>query len=100
MSVANLAAGYPDLPEQRGLWDVAVLGSSFGGWVAAETAIQDGANRLNRLHVDAVGPRPRTAAPTGSRPPSPCSQAHTGPDMYDAELLQHLVRISTPALVV
>jgi len=44
-SVASLAAAYLDLLAQRGLQDVSVLGSSFGGWIAAQMAIQDTASR-------------------------------------------------------
>jgi pimeloyl-ACP methyl ester carboxylesterase len=42
----DLALAYLHLLEQRGLSDVLVVGSSFGGWIAAEMAVRDNARRL------------------------------------------------------
>ena len=47
-SVADLAIAYLDLLEQLNLRDVMVVGSSMGGWIAAEMAVRD-TSRLNSL---------------------------------------------------
>ena len=54
----DLAVTYLDLIEDRDLRDVVVLGSSFGGWVAAEMAVRDRGRRIGRLVLmDAIGPQ-------------------------------------------
>lgn len=56
--VDDLAVTYLDLLEDRDLRDVVVLGSSFGGWVAAEAAIQVHAyGGADQLTLDQI-PRP------------------------------------------
>jgi pimeloyl-ACP methyl ester carboxylesterase len=60
-SVGKLADMLYDYLEERDLRDVLVLGSSIGGWVAAELALRDDARRLaglviaNGLGVDVPG---------------------------------------------
>lgn len=55
-SVPDLARLYRDYLEESGLGDVLVVGSSLGGWIAAEMAVLDEAERLARLVLlDAVG---------------------------------------------
>ncbi|MFC5910014.1 alpha/beta fold hydrolase [Streptacidiphilus monticola] len=56
--VADLARHYLSLLQDRGLRDVAVVGSSLGGWVAAEMAVGDSAGIVTGLVlIDAVGVR-------------------------------------------
>ncbi len=68
--VPALAATYADLLDRLGLDDVLVVGSSFGGWVAAELALLDPANptsgrrRVGRLVLLDAGLRQRLAAVT------------------------------------
>jgi pimeloyl-ACP methyl ester carboxylesterase len=55
-TVSDLAAVYLDLLAQRGLTDVLVVGSSLGGWIAAEMAVQDRERRIARLVlIDSAG---------------------------------------------
>ncbi|MFJ4473548.1 alpha/beta fold hydrolase [Streptomyces xanthochromogenes] len=54
--VADLAGHYLQLLHDRGLSDTLVVGSSLGGWVAAEMAAADTEGLIGRLAlVDAVG---------------------------------------------
>ncbi|NUP44790.1 MAG: alpha/beta hydrolase [Streptomyces sp.] len=54
--VGDLALAYLDELRDRGLRDVAVVGSSLGGWVAAEMALRDTAGLVTGLVlIDAVG---------------------------------------------
>ncbi|MGW1555021.1 alpha/beta fold hydrolase [Streptomyces sp. NPDC002144] len=54
--VDDLALLYLHLLEERGLEDVLVVGSSLGGWIAAEMAVRDSARRITGLVlIDAVG---------------------------------------------
>lgn len=56
--VDDLALAYLHLLQDRGLEDVLVVGSSLGGWIAAEMAVRDGGQRISGLVlVDAVGVR-------------------------------------------
>jgi pimeloyl-ACP methyl ester carboxylesterase len=48
-SVADLASAYLDLAEELGLRTVLVLGSSVGGWIAAEMGLRDNHERVSRL---------------------------------------------------
>src|SRR3954463_11808759 len=53
--VGDLAQHYLDLLAERDLSDVLVIGSSLGGWTAAEMAARDG-SRIGRIVlIDAVG---------------------------------------------
>lgn len=54
-SVGDLAQHYLDLLAERDLSDVLVIGSSLGGWTAAEMAARD-SSRIGRIVlIDAVG---------------------------------------------
>ncbi|MEU6257802.1 alpha/beta hydrolase [Streptomyces sp. NPDC047043] len=54
--VDDLALAYLHLLEDRDLRDVLVVGSSLGGWIAAEMAVRDGGRRIGGLVlIDAVG---------------------------------------------
>ncbi|MGW3033245.1 alpha/beta fold hydrolase [Streptomyces sp. NPDC001178] len=54
--VDDLALSYLHLLQDRDLHDVLVVGSSLGGWVAAEMAVRDTAGRISGLVlIDAVG---------------------------------------------
>jgi len=54
-SVDDLALTYLDLLERLDLWDVMVVGSSIGGWIAAEMAVRDSTRLSSIVLVDAVG---------------------------------------------
>jgi pimeloyl-ACP methyl ester carboxylesterase len=54
--IADLAAAYLNLLGELDRADVLVVGSSLGGWIAAEMALQDGGERVGRLVlIDSVG---------------------------------------------
>ncbi|MFI5835627.1 alpha/beta fold hydrolase [Micromonospora sp. NPDC051300] len=54
--IDDLAMAYLHLLHDRGLRDVLVVGSSLGGWIAAEMAVRDTAGLVSGLVlVDAVG---------------------------------------------
>jgi pimeloyl-ACP methyl ester carboxylesterase len=53
--VAALASVYVELLDQLGLHDVTVIGSSLGGWIAAEVALQDPSHLSALVLVDAGG---------------------------------------------
>lgn len=128
-SVADLAEAYLELLRQLDLPPVAVVGSSFGGWVAAEMALRDTGGQLSRLVLmNAIGPAvpghrvlapvPRTdpggpaaaqptGGPSGASRPGPSSPAglaamyeYTGPLLQDAGLLDRLKAAAQPVLVV
>jgi pimeloyl-ACP methyl ester carboxylesterase len=48
-TIAGIAALYLDFLAARGLTGVTVIGSSLGGWIAAEMALQDDSARVARL---------------------------------------------------
>ncbi|MYT10427.1 MULTISPECIES: alpha/beta hydrolase [Streptomyces] len=59
--VGDLALVYLNLLRERRLSDVLVVGSSLGGWVAAEMALRDSAGSITGLVlIDAVGVRVET----------------------------------------
>ncbi|MFF7640718.1 alpha/beta fold hydrolase [Streptomyces canus] len=59
--VDDLALVYLDLLRERRLSDVLVVGSSLGGWVAAEMALRDSAGSITGLVlIDAAGIRVET----------------------------------------
>jgi pimeloyl-ACP methyl ester carboxylesterase len=61
-AVADLALAYLDLLDTLDLRDVVVIGSSVGGWIAAEMALRDTRGRVGRLVlVNAVGIRAKDA---------------------------------------
>ena len=54
--IDDLAAAYLNLLGELDLADVLVVGSSIGGWIAAEMALQDRRERIGRLIlIDSVG---------------------------------------------
>lgn len=56
--INDLARAYLDLLHERDLRDVLVVGSSIGGWIAAEMAVRDHAGSIGGLVlIDAVGVR-------------------------------------------
>ncbi len=107
---------FADAPDQG---SAAVVGSSFGGWVASEMAALSTNGYISRLVlIDAIGPAipghvlalPTPQAPPAGGPaqppggPSPSSLAalrnYVGPDMQDPGLLARLATVSIPTLVV
>lgn len=92
-SVPRLATAYRRLLEERGIEDLLVVGTSFGGWVAAELAAQlaeaAGVVTVDPLvlidsigaHVDGVElrapqpPAPPAGAARGSAPAAPAPSA-------------------------
>ena len=54
-SVDDLAITYLDLLEQLDLQDVMVVGSSMGGWIAAEMAVRDTTRLSSIVLVNAAG---------------------------------------------
>ncbi|MFL6124692.1 alpha/beta fold hydrolase [Actinophytocola sp.] len=58
-SIADLASSYVDLLDARDLSRVLVVGSSIGGWIAAEMALRDNHGRIAGLVLlNAVGVAP------------------------------------------
>lgn len=51
----DLAAAYVELLDQLDLSDVTVIGNSFGGWVAAEIALQDSPRVSGAVIVNGIG---------------------------------------------
>ncbi|QKW23654.1 alpha/beta fold hydrolase [Kitasatospora sp. NA04385] len=59
--IGDLARAYLHVLRDRGLRDVLVVGSSLGGWIAAEMAVRDDGGRITGLVlIDAVGVRVET----------------------------------------
>ncbi|WP_016910564.1 alpha/beta fold hydrolase [Streptomyces xiaopingdaonensis] len=112
-SVPALAACYLDLLGHLGLNDVTVIGTSFGGWVATRTVLDDRESRISRLVLmDAIGPvipgrqitvptGPPAPAPRGGPPAEPMAamRAYAGPAMADAGMLPRLSTVTCPVLV-
>jgi pimeloyl-ACP methyl ester carboxylesterase len=115
--VDSLVETYHDLLDDRDLRGVSVVGSSFGGWIAAELAVRDRGGRIGRLVlVDAIGPAiegheihvPGGGTPPGA-PPGPrrgplpgdlaALRAYAGAAMTDPKLLSRLARIRVRVLV-
>ncbi|CAL9529619.1 alpha/beta fold hydrolase [Streptomyces sp. enrichment culture] len=117
-SVAALSATYHDLLDQQELDGVTVVGTSFGGWIAARMAVDDRAGRISRLVLmDAIGPEipgqrvnlpsgppPGTRSPAAGGGPSARTltalRAYTGPDLHDPGLLARLSAVTCPVLVI
>ena len=108
-TVGDLAEAYLDLLASLP-GDVTVIGSSFGGWIAAEMAVRDRKGRIGRLAlVGAIGPRPATSpappasTPAAGRGPSAeglaLLQTYTEPAMSDPGLLSRLATVRIPVLV-
>ncbi|MDT7805728.1 MAG: hypothetical protein QOI78_9161 [Actinomycetota bacterium] len=112
----NLVEVYLDLLDDLGLEDVTVIGSSFGGWLAAEIAVRDrGRNVSSLVLIDAIGPiiddhpirTPDSGAPRPARAPAPgpapagpprpgnmaALKAYAGEHFGDPKLLTRLARI-------
>jgi pimeloyl-ACP methyl ester carboxylesterase len=109
--VDDLALAYLDLLDDEGLEEVVVVGSSFGGWVAAELAVRDRGRRLGRLVLlDAIGPEIEghpvrlPQPPPGAPGPDPADLAamrtYAGPHLADPKLLRRLARVRVPALLI
>jgi pimeloyl-ACP methyl ester carboxylesterase len=113
-SVADLADAYTRLLERFTPTRAAVIGISFGGWIAAEMAVTDTARRIDRLVlIDAIGPHipghpiavpaPPAGADPPARGPTPAAlaalRAYSGPTLTDPTLLDRVRRVTTPALL-
>lgn len=115
--VAALARTYLDLLARLDLTDVVVIGTSFGGWIAAEMAIHQTKHQVTGVVLlNAAGPQlqphhlpdrtqtPADASAHAGRAPSPAElgwmHAYTGPAMQDPGLLARLAEADVPALVV
>ncbi|MDX3321201.1 alpha/beta hydrolase [Streptomyces sp. ME03-5684b] len=122
-SVPALAAVCLELLDRLGLSRVTVVGTSFGGWVATQVALDGREGQVSRLVLmDAIGPvipghwitvpsgppTPRPSDPA-ARPPArggpparttAALRAYTGPDMQDPGLLPRLGKLALPVLVI
>ncbi|MEU6770309.1 alpha/beta hydrolase [Streptomyces sp. NPDC046759] len=117
--VPALAAAYLDLLSHLGLNDVTVIGTSFGGWVATQTVLDDREGRISKLVLmDAIGPvipgrqitlpagppAPAAAGPAPQGGPSAQSmaamRAYSGQTMADADMLPRLSTVTCPVLVI
>ncbi|HJP75866.1 MAG TPA: alpha/beta hydrolase [Pseudonocardiaceae bacterium] len=101
--VDSLAIAYLDLLADAGRRDVTVIGSSFGGWVAAEMAVRDRGGVLGRLVLlDGIGPdipgHPIQLPP--GVPSLPALAAYTGEHLGDPKLLRRLARVTIPAQLI
>ncbi|MFD0021227.1 alpha/beta fold hydrolase [Streptomyces sp. NPDC058382] len=127
-SVGGLAEICLALLDELGTGPVALVGTSFGGWIAAETVLRDRDRRIERLVLmDAIGPlvpghpiavpgggpggpippQAPGGAPSGPPPgvgPQPAAmaalRAYAGADMRDPGLLGRLRAVTCPVLVV
>jgi pimeloyl-ACP methyl ester carboxylesterase len=128
-SVTALAARYVELLEHLDLSDVTVIGNSFGGWLAAEIALQHSPRVSGAVIVDGIGieveghpitdvsglsvaeirsfsfhdPSKAPVPPAGGTGPSPDVLAligYTGPAMLDQTLAKRLGDIDIPVHVV
>jgi pimeloyl-ACP methyl ester carboxylesterase len=127
-SVRDLAAAYVAMLEELDLADVTLVGNSFGGWLAAEIALQKSPRVGRAVIVDGIGieaaEHPLTdvsgmsvtelqkfswhdpskaPAPASAGGPSPDVQAligYTGPTMSDPTLAARLSGIDIPVHVV
>ncbi|HEX4216246.1 MAG TPA: alpha/beta fold hydrolase [Candidatus Dormibacteraeota bacterium] len=114
--VDGLVETYLDLIDDLGLHELLVLGSSFGGWVAAEIAVRDRGRRLSELVlVDAIGPviPGQSIAVPGGPPPGPGAgprrgldprnmqalAVYAGSDTGDPKLLSRLSRVKARTLL-
>jgi pimeloyl-ACP methyl ester carboxylesterase len=106
--VDDLAVTYLDLLEDRGLRDVLVVATSFGGWIASEMAVRDRGHSISHLVlIDAIGPEipgheVQVQAPGDDRPPPKIMEvvyAYTGRSLRDPKLLRRLGRVQIPTLV-
>ena len=128
--VAALARAYVTLLEQLDLADVTVLGNSFGGWLAAEIALQRSPRVSGAVIADGVGiaveghpmtdvrglslaeiqayswhdpskaPAPPSGGGTGPGPDVQALMGYAGPAMTDPTLLSRLGGLNLPVHVV
>lgn len=127
--VTALAEAYVALLDRLDLADVTVIGNSFGGWLAAEIALQASPRVSGAVIVDGIGieveghpmadvrgksiaeirafswhdPSKAPIPPGGGTGPSPDVQAligYTGPAMTDPRLAARLAAIDIPVHVV
>ncbi len=113
--VRKLASVYLQLLRACGAQHTIAVGSSFGGWIAAETALQDTTDLVGGLVlIDAVGLKPETshwpapdpdsrfAAPSAAQSPLAFSliEAYTGPAMWDSSLAGRLTALHLPSMVI
>ncbi|MEC3916907.1 alpha/beta fold hydrolase [Nocardia sp. CDC160] len=126
--VTALARAYVALLDRLDLADVTVIGNSFGGWLAAEIALQASPRVSGAVIIDGIGieveghpmtdvsgmsideiralswhdPSKAPVAPDGGTGPSPDVQAligYTGPAMTDPTLAARLADIHVPVHV-
>jgi pimeloyl-ACP methyl ester carboxylesterase len=124
--VRDLAAAYVGMLEELELADVTVIGNSFGGWLAAEIALQQSPRVTGAVIVDGIGievaehpltdvrglsivdiqklswhdPHKAPAAGTGPSPDVQALIGYTGPTMSEPTLLKRLAGIEIPVQVV
>ena len=115
-SPGDLAQLYLDLLRQTETEPVAVLGASFGGWIAAEIAVRDRNERVERLILmDAIGPeipghpimaptrpsgQPAPAGPPTDAPRVAGFREYTSAGLHDSGLLSRLASVACPVLAV
>lgn len=132
-SLANtkdLAATYVALLDELDVFDVTVIGNSFGGWVAAEIALLDSPRVSGAVIVDGIGidvdghpmtsvaglspaelaklsfhdpakaPRPPAARGAGPSPDIEALVAYAGPAMSDPTLADRLGGLDLPVHVI
>jgi pimeloyl-ACP methyl ester carboxylesterase len=112
-SVPALARRYRQLITNLGLDDVVVVGTSFGGWLAAELVAQEAAEQstvagrlvlIDSAGFDVAGhPLRMPGTPNGQGPPGNAMAvlaAYTGGRLTDTSLLPRLAAAGTPTLLV
>ncbi|MFF0630126.1 alpha/beta fold hydrolase [Streptomyces sp. NPDC004296] len=113
-SVPALAAAYLDLLGHLGLNGVTVIGTSFGGWVATQTVLDDREGRISQLvlmnalgpvipgqqiTVPAGPPAPAAGGPAPSAQSRAAMRAYAGPALADPGMLPRLSTATCPVLV-
>ncbi|MFL4910005.1 alpha/beta fold hydrolase [Streptomyces sp. MMS24-I2-30] len=106
--IGDLADAYLDVLAEFAPQGAAVIGNSFGGWIASEMAIRDQAHTIDRLIlIDAIGPEipghpiqvPRRPG-QGEEPPSVAAlRTYIDPTKGDESLLPRLSAVEIPTLV-
>lgn len=127
--VTELAQAYVAMLEQLDLTDVTVIGNSFGGWLAAEIALQNNPRVTAAVIIDGVGievdghpltdvsglspaqiqaysfhdpskaPTPPSGGGTGPSPDVPALIGYAGPTMSDPTLAERLGSLDLPVHV-
>ncbi|TDW24489.1 alpha/beta fold hydrolase [Kribbella kalugense] len=128
-TVVALASAYVAMLDQLDLTDVTVIGNSFGGWLAAEIALQHSPRVSGVVIIDGIGveveghpltdvsgmspveiqsfsfhdaskaPVPRSAGGTGPSPDVMALIGYAGPSMSDSTLAGRLGGIDIPVHV-